>query len=270
MSDSLTKIRNLVPILDCDLVCYRVGFACEKDEPIENVLHSVKLVVANALAPFANKAELYISGKGNFRNDIAVTKPYKGNRVDTPKPQYYNEIREYLINVKGAIPTDGIEPDDMQGIRQYELKGKGCIVSIDKDMKMIKGWHYNFVKQEAFFVDGLSADRWFFTQLLTGDPTDNIQGIPKVGPKTAEKLLNAGASPEEWLAICEQEYQRYYGEDEWQSKLSEMAGLLWILRKRDTPCPWVRTRLTRAAHDARPMESQSPAPFMDDELPTTL
>ena len=244
MSNSITAINKLVPLLDCDLIVYRVGFAAEKDEPIENVLHSVKLVVANALAPFANKAELYISGNGNFRNDIAVTKPYKGNRVDAPKPQYYNEIREYLINVKGAIPTDGIEPDDMQGIRQYELKGKSCIVSIDKDMKMIKGWHYNFVKQEAFFVDGASADRWFFTQLLTGDPTDNIQGVPKIGPKTADKLLSGGTSPEEWLAICEQEYQRYYGEDEWQSKLSEMAGLLWILRKRDTPCPWVRTRLT--------------------------
>ncbi len=188
MSDSLTKIRKLTPLLDCDLIVYRVGFAAEKDEPIENVLHSVKMVVANALAPFDSKAELYISGSGNFRNEIAKTKPYKGNRLDTPKPQYYNEIREYLIKYHKAIPTDGIEPDDMQGIRQYELKGKSCIISIDKDMKMIKGWHYNFVKGEAKFIDGLAAERWFFTQLLTGDPTDNIQGVPKIGPKTADFL----------------------------------------------------------------------------------
>jgi hypothetical protein len=107
-------------------------------------------------------------------------------------------------------------------------------------MKMIKGWHYNFVKQEAFYVDGLAADRWFFTQLLTGDQTDNIQGVPKIGPKTADKLLSAASTPDKWMEICEAEYKRYYGDDKWQSVLSEMAQLLWILRKRNTPCPWVQ------------------------------
>ncbi len=258
MSDSLTKIRKLTPLLDCDLIVYRVGFAAEKDEPIENVLHSVKMVVANALAPFDSKAELYISGSGNFRNEIAKTKPYKGNRLDTPKPQYYNEIREYLIKYHKAIPTDGIEPDDMQGIRQYELKGKSCIISIDKDMKMIKGWHYNFVKGEAKFIDGLAAERWFFTQLLTGDPTDNIQGVPKIGPKTAEKLLDESDNPDGWFEVCKREYRRYYGEDEWQSKLSEMAQLLWILRKRDSTCPWILTKSSPAVLSVPPTESPSP------------
>ena len=43
------------------------------------------------------------------------------------------------------------------------------------------------------------ADRQFFTQTLTGDVTDGYSGCPKIGPKTAEKVL--GMSPNWRLVV---------------------------------------------------------------------
>lgn len=232
---------KLVPLLDADIVVYRVGFAAEKDEPIENVLHSVKVVLAGMSSKFNTPMrELYLTGAGNFRDQVAKTLPYKGNRKGTPKPQYYDEIREYMIKYHNAKLIQFEEADDAMGYRQMEYKGKSVIVSIDKDMKMIPGWHYNFVKEELQYVNKDAANWWFFRQLLTGDMTDNIQGIKGMGPKGAEKLLgDALGDTAKLQEIVASAYKKAYGDDEWASVHDEMAQLLWIRRKREEVCPFL-------------------------------
>ena len=230
--------KGLTPLIDCDIIVYRVGFAAnDPGEPIENCLHSVKLTIQKILDNFPDRADekMYLTGKGNFREEIATIKKYKGNRDGVAKPQYYGEIREYLQK-KGAEMIEGMEADDAMGIEQWSNTDKStCIVTLDKDLKMIPGWHYNFVKEEMEYVPLSKANRFFWWQMLVGDPTDNIQGIKGIGPKKADKLLpefqrGTGIS---WQQAVENEYKRFYGPTMWQSAYHEIAQLLWILREKD-------------------------------------
>lgn len=222
---------------------YRVGFAAEQDEPIENVLHSVKKCVIDILAQFPGAPEhhLFLTGSGNFRKYIAKQLEYKGHRKDQPKPQYYDEIREYLQNRWGAKMIEGMEADDAMGIMQFSKhRSRSVIASIDKDMKMIPGWHYNFVKRELEYIDRTQADRNFFRQLLTGDMTDNIPGIKGMGPKTALKLMGDETDPDKLYALCCEQYRKAYGDESWLPIIDEMAQLLWILRAEDKGCPYMQ------------------------------
>lgn len=219
---------------DADVIVYRVGFASKEPEPLSYTLQSVKTVLENVNVNFPNADEikLYLTGGGNYRDKVSTTKIYKGNRDPTHKPEYYDEIREYLITYHGAQVVDGREADDQLGIEQWKTKDKSsCIVTIDKDLDCIPGWHYNWVRKEMYYQTLADANRTFWTQVLTGDSTDNIQGLPKVGPKKAEKLL--ASSDGTWADLYQRvrdAYESYYKEDA-DAILHEMATLTWIQRE---------------------------------------
>lgn len=212
----------------------------EKDiEPLENALHGIKQTVRAILdAVNATDYTIFISGERNFRNDIAVTKPYKGNRDQNHKPRWYKELKEYLIDVYKAVVVEDIEADDALGIEQTthinnakDMDYETIICSIDKDMNQIPGWHYNFVEREKYWIDEKTAIRNFYTQLLTGDITDNIQGCVGVGIKTAEKLLSGKQTEEEMREVVRQKYEEVYGADKCDAMMKEMSELLWIRRE---------------------------------------
>src|SRR5690606_28686427 len=147
MSESLTIPDNLSPIVDGDILVYRVGFANRDGEPLSYTLQSVKTVLDSIYSRFPAQGGVYLTGKDNFRDKIATIKVYKGNRDPLNKPEYYDEIRQYLIDYHGAEVVDGMEADDKMGIEQWKRKDRGTvIVGIDKDMKCIPGYHFNWVK----------------------------------------------------------------------------------------------------------------------------
>lgn len=224
---------NLNPLVDCDILLYRVGFATKDDEPLENCLHSGKLMIESILSKFPGRSwhKLYLSGSKNYRNDIATMYVYKGNRDPDKKPKYYKELKEYFIQYWDAEVTDGIEADDAIGVEQYANKDKStCIVTIDKDLNMVPGWHWNFVKDNLYYVTIDEANMFFLWQMLVGDKAvDNIPGIDGIGPKKADKLL-AGKSVVECVGVVEKEYKRQY-KDAWPEAIKEVANLLWIMRK---------------------------------------
>lgn len=132
--------------------------------------------------------ELFLSGDGNFREEYAVTKGYKANRQDTPKPIHYLYVRSLVHGNPRTICTVGVEADDALGI-EATLDPELIIATIDKDLNMIPGRHYDWNKQIKYKVNPADAIYWFCRQLLTGDSTDNIPGLPGVGEKKAEGLL---------------------------------------------------------------------------------
>jgi 5'-3' exonuclease len=70
------------------------------------------------------------------------------------------------------------------------------VVSIDKDMAQIPGWHVNPTKDDfPRWVSEEEADYFLALQWLTGDSTDGIPGLPGIGPKKAEKLLGGLRAP---------------------------------------------------------------------------
>lgn len=194
-------------------------------EPVENALQAVKYKINSILR--AVKADTYmgyLTGDNNFREDIAVTKPYKGNRDRTLKPVHYDAIKFYLVNHHNGVYVDNMEADDAMGIDQYVSKNSTIICSIDKDLDQITGWHYNWNKDKIYFIDEYAGIFNFYYQLLMGDTVDNIQGVKGIGPKTALKLLAPCTSELDMYTVC----RKAYNDD---TKLREMADLLYIKRK---------------------------------------
>ena len=95
---------------------------------------------------------------------------------------------EYLeaLPIK-TMMFDGMEADDL--VSAYHNKNT-VICSPDKDvLQQNIGQHYNYGKAELISVDKFEAQRFLWKQVLMGDSTDGIEGIPKVGPKTADTWL---------------------------------------------------------------------------------
>lgn len=274
-------MSNLNALIDGDILVYRCGFAADKKiyvpyinevaypelssakelkaflaehkgetinverklvvQPVENCLQMVRTSLSAIQAVVGLRNELYLTGGGNFRNDVGRIRKYKGNRSEFDKPTHYAAIREYAQRMWGARMVEGQEADDEIGIRVYELHEEGkevpVIVSIDKDLDMLEGFHYNFVTGAKYKVDGKEAIRNFYKQMLTGDNTDNIPGIHGVGPKTAETILGDWTKEKAlyttvrdcWYSHYPEGYEGHNIED----VLKEIGQLLWIRRKRD-------------------------------------
>lgn len=224
-------------------------------DKVENALHTVKQMIKRITAAAGcSTYRPYLTGKDNFRERIATIKKYKGNRV-APKPYHYHNIRDYLVSHHRAIVVDGMEADDAIAIvhtKALRGKRKTVICSIDKDFDQLPGPHYYFKKdkEEYYEMSSEEAHKAFWMQVLTGDATDNIQGIPKMGPKTAEKIL-AGIKPADYEQSILAAYKAHYGDfckyhhwsDEEQkivlnatpeALMIENARLLYLLREPPT------------------------------------
>ena len=235
-----------------DYLAYRIGFAINESEPVEFALSTVKHSVHNIWDAFGVKGELFLTGKGNYRELVASIQEYKGNRIQE-KPFYYQDIRDYLVNVHKAEVVTGMEADDIVGIRQYAKTDRStCIVGQDKDLRCIPGHHYDPVKEEYFYMTLPESNYFFWSQVLTGDRVDNILGCAKmtdgvyksgkkigqaytkrkgVGPEEAKSILDAtDKSWDQMKAAVLNQYGKYYGTNA-QSVLHENATLTWIQRK---------------------------------------
>lgn len=217
--------RPNTAFIDSDFLVYRVGFS-SKDET-EAVACSRLQEQLFDIVYIALKCEDYdafITGKTNFRYEVAVTHPYKGNRKLLERPVHYEALREKLISL-GATISENQEADDDVGIAssQYE----GWIVHVDKDLNQLPGWHYNPIKGEEYFISPFEGLVSFYTQLLTGDRIDNIVGLYGIGPVKAAKLLK-GCETEEHL------YQAvvaaYEAAKEPPERVLENGRLLWLSR----------------------------------------
>ena len=226
---------HLIPIVDADYIVYRVGFAVGPEEPVEYALATVKSSINNIWDRFRDSPEqgkLYIGGANNFREKVATHRIYKGNRDTSLRPNFYSEIRDYMVHIHGAIKVDGMEAEDAAGIEHYKHKDKSTVlVHQDKDLNCLPGWHYNPIKDVLYYQTMRDANTHFWTQVLTGDSTDNIRGIDGIGPKTAANLL--APCDGDWMKMYEvalSKYKKQHGL-EGESMLRETCMLVWILRK---------------------------------------
>ncbi|MBP5615068.1 MAG: DNA polymerase I, partial [Alphaproteobacteria bacterium] len=156
---------------------------------------------------------LFDAKRKNFRNDIFEA--YKANRADPPAelvPQFAI-IREAVdaLNLT-FLEMEGYEADDL--IATYAKKAldtgmQAVIVSADKDlMQLIRdGVTYYDGMKDKFFTPadvkekfGVLPDKVVDVQALSGDSTDNVPGVPGIGPKTAAELVNTFGSLENVLS----------------------------------------------------------------------
>lgn len=216
----------MIAVVDADILVYRFGFASEGD-PAEFALARLSEFLDD-LYTTINVDDVigFLTGKGNFRDEVAFTAPYKGNRTESPKPYHFGLLRDYMIKSWNFTVVDGIEADDALGIYAYEHDPEEYIlVTLDKDINMIRGWHYNFVKNDKYFITEEEGIRNFYLQILTGDKVDNIIGLKGIGPVKANRILEKCKTElEMYSAVLE----AYEGNSE---RVLENARLLWILRE---------------------------------------
>ena len=118
------------------------------------------------------------------------------------------------------------------------LAEESTICSPDKDvLKQIEGIHYDY----RWAKDGTmgrfvttsrkDAEKFLWQQVLMGDSTDDIPGLPKVGEKTAIKILDAGiANKESYQSIVCNMYVEIFGVSEGVSRFAETFKLVYMLR----------------------------------------
>jgi len=204
-------------------------------EPVENALHNVRLMVDQIMLDLGvteDEITLYLSGSTNYREGVATLKPYKGNRDESHKPVHGPAIREYMKKHYTVNVSEDEEADDVVGYSHYAMwlrdPDSTIIATVDKDIDMIPGLHYNFIKEESYNMTPEASDRFFWKQLLMGDSTDNIPGIPGCGPAKAEKLLD-GCELDCMYDVVREAYVKAYPDDP-IAALIENARLLWIRR----------------------------------------
>jgi hypothetical protein len=217
----------MLALLDADIIVYRIAFASQEDNEKIAIARAAEFVEDLVMKPWVSDYKGFLTGSNNYRKEIAVTAPYKGNRLQE-RPVHYQIVRDYLVSAWGCEVIDGQEADDAIGIAAYDYGDDDeayIIMSIDKDLDMIRGWHYNFTKDIKYFVQEDETLRTFYTQVLTGDRVDNIPGLKGIGPKKAEKILKDCSTEKEMYAAVLEAY------DNNEEYLWEQARLLWIRRK---------------------------------------
>jgi 5'-3' exonuclease len=189
------------------------------------------------------KMENYLTPDTLFRHDFMGD--YKKNRDGLRKPHHLKACKKHLETMYFAEKVDGYEADDLLAIRAKQLIAEGkytpVIVSLDKDLDMVSCFHYQWTKKCIYFITPEEGTLNFYKQLLTGDKTDNIPGLFRVGPKTAETILkdcDGSSSYECYIKVLEaylSRTPREDGEDEEDFTLrvvqmvTRNARLLYIL-----------------------------------------
>lgn len=158
--------------------------------------------------------------KGKSAARVALHPDYKGHR-----PPMHDDLKSQLALVRDAtravglpvIEQEGIEADDLLASYATAFCANGddvVIVSVDKDLMQMMGDNvqmFDPMKKRALTVEdviaklGVGPELAVDAQALIGDATDNVPGVPKIGPKTAGQLLNRFGSLDailgNWQAI---------------------------------------------------------------------
>jgi 5'-3' exonuclease len=180
----------------------------------------------------ADTYQCFLSGKGNFR--YKVNPEYKANRKDTVDPRFRLDCKAFLFQEWNATESVGCEADDLLGIYQTD---DSIIATIDKDLLMIPGWHYNWVKDEKTYTTPLDGIRFLYKQMLIGDKADNIFGVNGLGPVKSSKLIDCLETEEEMIQVVFDLYNQDV------DRFIVNAQCLWIMQEQGVtwakrvPCP---------------------------------
>lgn len=146
----------------------------------------------------ADSATIFMTtSENNYRNAIAFSKPYKGQR-NSEKPPFFYEIKHYIATHHEAIIADGMEADDLMSIEQWRRHRSICgkeievgseahkvfsdsaICSGDKDLGIVPGWNVNPSTGVKRWVDvfGDLAPVWKSKEVKTYEQWPTIKGEP--------------------------------------------------------------------------------------------
>ena len=221
----------------------------------------------------ADEVEIWVGGKGNFRDDLPLPKKYKGNRTGL-RPLLLADAKSYLKRAHNAQTADGHETDDALIYRSYEELTKGnkpVVCSVDKDNMGNPGiFVYNFGEENpkieqvpqlgSLWAKGTTVKgnglKFLAFQWQTSDPADFYCAYDlssyKFGPKKSMDMLEPCKTEKELLETVVQTFKNFYPEPfeytTWdgvvrQSDYKDMLGLYFKCCKmketKDDPLDYV-------------------------------
>ncbi|MBQ4874826.1 MAG: DNA polymerase I [Rickettsiaceae bacterium H1] len=154
------------------------------------------------------------TGKKTFREEIfSGYKANRGEPDDDLIPQF-SLLQEALAAFNmPCISAEGYEADDVIATLATTSKIDVTVISSDKDLmqlisekiKMFDPMKNKFInEQDVITKFGVTTDKLLDCFALIGDSSDNIPGVPGIGPKTATLLINEFGSLENLLNNLEQ------------------------------------------------------------------
>lgn len=188
--------------------------------------------------------ELYITNcKNSIRKNISPE--YKAKRI---KNIWVNELRKRLISDDTVIFDDEYEADDLIADRAKELNAQGkeyIIVSIDKDLKQIPGWHFDYYPMKIQNDDGTIStqmkgiihvtpfESWKMLayQVIAGDHGDGVKGIPKMGEKKTNAVLQNCKTYKDFQNMVVRQYVYHstkFEDNDWRSALFMNYRLIFL------------------------------------------
>lgn len=265
---SVPVVPGRILLVDGDGLCYYCA-GNDDTEAGEARLRLNDKVRNAARAVGAERVIVLVTASGSHKGHryaVARVKPYQGQRANSRRPQNWRALRDHLtlgVDLPFEVEhTYTAEADDLFGWWAYNYPNDVVIYTQDKDMRMLPGWHldwvshrlhkvehslttcrdeyamFNLTVHDSEFNDKQYGPKWFWLQMLHGDTADNIPGLPKyvidgkfkpVGEVTAGKLL-AQVEPANPCAVTVASlYKGYYGE-RWLVEMLEQAVLLWMRR----------------------------------------
>lgn len=253
--DNSPKVHRTA-LIDGDILLYRAAATAQTNQLDEQeLLERVEFDVKDwARRAFCSDTIVCLSGPRelNFRREVYPL--YKANRPDE-RPEFHGMATEIIEGNFTIFKRDMLEADDCMGLLATLKDGSGepvvmnpVIVSGDKDMRTIPGWHFNpdieKSRGEDFpvFVTPQDASRMFHLQWLTGDSGDGYPGIFRLGDKGAAKMLD-NTDPLDWEGMVLDTYRQHKKEYtyEYCLQMARCARILmdkWWDTKAKKPVLW--------------------------------
>jgi hypothetical protein len=262
---SVTTVPGRLLLADGDGLCY---YCAGNDETAPGLARSnlIQKLLAAKRACGAEAIKVVTTSRGchkGYRYAVARVKPYQGQRGDSRRPKNWEFLRTLLesgdlghgIEVEF---TDVAEADDL--FSRYALNHPDCVIyTQDKDMRMVPGWHLDWLTHLMFklepgtwavhHAEKLWGRAWFWSQMLHGDAADNIPGLPfytdgsinksgvnkgqvkeiRCGEKSTAvvELLPQVSSDMGATLLLQKLYGSCYG-DRWLVEMLEQGILLWM------------------------------------------
>lgn len=211
---------------------------------------NMMLKVLDGIEDGGYAAVIFDAGRKTFRNDIYPE--YKAHRPPAPEdlvPQF-SLVRDATraLNLP-AIEMENYEADDLIATYAKSAREAGMevvVVSSDKDLMQLVQDGISLLdpmkqkpigRDEVIAKFGVPPEKVIEAQALIGDSSDNVPGVPGIGPKTAAELIEAYGSLEGVL-----EHAHEIKQNKRRESLIEFAEQARISRqlvelKNDIPLP---------------------------------
>ena len=223
---SFVYMKNFIYIIDGSTIIYRSYFAF-KNRPLINsrgentsAIFGFLRTVITLIEQFEPEyfAIAFDEKEPTFRHKQYPE--YKATRDKMPEDlvEQLEPIHE-LVNVTNIphLSKAGFEADDVIATlaKRYEDTHDIVIISTDKDLYQLVNDHVRlYDHSKNVYIDvqavknkfGIPPEKVLDLLALSGDSSDNVPGIPKVGPKTAAKLIHEYGDLEEILAHADEVY----------------------------------------------------------------